>query len=334
MAVRTRPTTQADIARAAGVSRGLVSMALSGSGRMKEDTRAHILEVARALDYHPHAAAAELAGGRSNRLVLILPYLINPFFDALARQLRRAARARGYSLVVLVSELGSAEDIESQTVDEAVAMRPAGLIFAGTSLPSEALAGLAERVTVCTLDRELAEGSVWATRMDEARAARLVMDHLAEQGYRRLFFLGPGPDAHEAIVDERLGHCRAAAAASGIPFEVLADPGAAGAISAVTDSCGRGEAAVVAFNDLVALEAAAAIYQLGWSMGPDLGVVGYDNTAMAARPEFALTSIDQNPARLASLTVQQVLTTPVQSPRTRVVTPSLVVRSSSLRTRL
>jgi len=115
---------------------------------------------------------------------------------------------------------------------------------------------------------------------------------------------------------------------------VLADPGAAGAISAVTDSCGRGEAAVVAFNDLVALEAAAAIYQLGWSMGPDLGVVGYDNTAMAARPEFALTSIDQNPARLASLTVQQVLTPPVQSPRTRVVTPSLVVRSSSLRTRL
>ena len=193
MAVRTRPTTQADIARAAGVSRGLVSMALSGSGRMKEDTRAHILEVARALDYHPHAAAAELAGGRSNRLVLILPYLINPFFDALARQLRRAARARGYSLVVLVSELGSAEDIESQTIDEAVAMRPAGLIFAGTSLPSEALAGLAERVTVCTLDRELAEGSVWATRMDEARAARLVMDHLAEQGYQRLFFLGQGP---------------------------------------------------------------------------------------------------------------------------------------------
>ena len=55
---------------------------------------------------------------------------------------------------------------------------------------------------------------------------------------------------------------------------------------------------------------------------------------MAARPEFALTSIDQNPARLASLTVQQVLTPPVQSPRTRVVTPSLVVRSSSLRTRL
>jgi len=48
----------ADIARAAGVSRGLVSMALSGSGRMKEDTRAHILEVARALDYHPHAAAS------------------------------------------------------------------------------------------------------------------------------------------------------------------------------------------------------------------------------------------------------------------------------------
>ena len=150
MAVRTRPTTQADIARATGVSRGLVSMALSGSGRMKEDTRAHILEVARALDYHPNTAAAELAARRSHRLAVVLPYLDNPFFDRLLRRLRHHAGVAGHTLVVLVSDLE--DQLERTTVDEVLSMRPAGLILPGTSMSPEALLGMSG----ATLRRHLA----------------------------------------------------------------------------------------------------------------------------------------------------------------------------------
>ena len=46
MAARERPVTQSDVAKAAGVSRGLVSQALSGGGRMSEATRAHIRDTA------------------------------------------------------------------------------------------------------------------------------------------------------------------------------------------------------------------------------------------------------------------------------------------------
>ena len=105
MATRERPVTQPDVAKAAGVSRGLVSQALSGDGRMSPSTRARILETAEQLGYYPHSAASELAGGHSKRLVLILPYLTNPYFDELSSHLRVAASARGYSLIVMVSDL-------------------------------------------------------------------------------------------------------------------------------------------------------------------------------------------------------------------------------------
>ena len=105
MATRERPVTQPDVAKLAGVSRGLVSQALSGDGRMSPSTRARILETAEQLGYYPHSAASELAGGHSKRLVLILPYLTNPYFDELSSHLRVAASARGYSLIVMVSDL-------------------------------------------------------------------------------------------------------------------------------------------------------------------------------------------------------------------------------------
>ena len=102
--MKARPATQADVAELAGVSRGLVSLALSGGGRMSQHTRERILSAARALNYQPHSAAAELAGGDSHRLLLVLPYLDNPYFDQLSRALRKAAEKVGYSLLVMVSD--------------------------------------------------------------------------------------------------------------------------------------------------------------------------------------------------------------------------------------
>ena len=63
MAARERPVTQSDVAKAAGVSRGLVSQALSGGGRMTPSTRTHIREIAEKLGYYPHSAAATYCHG-------------------------------------------------------------------------------------------------------------------------------------------------------------------------------------------------------------------------------------------------------------------------------
>lgn len=168
MATRERPVTQSDVAKAAGVSRGFVFQALSGGGRMSPATRAHIRETAEKLGYYPHSAAAELAGGHAKRLVLILPHLTNPYFDELSSHLRVAASVRGYSLIVMVSDLTRPSQVERDTITEAVGMQPAGIIFIGTSQSTDELVTLSRRITVCTLDRSVPDGTIWAVRIDEA----------------------------------------------------------------------------------------------------------------------------------------------------------------------
>ena len=217
--MKARPATQADVAELAGVSRGLVSLALSGGGRMSQHTRERILSAARALNYQPHSAAAELAGGDSHRLLLVLPYLDNPYFDQLSRALRKAAEKVGYSLLVMVSD--RMPEREQEVIRQVLQMRPAGVIFAGITLDTGAVLELSQRINLCLLDRQLGDNTVWVTRLDEIAAATQVIRHLAEQGYSHLYFATPASARMEPIVYERLEACQLVAAQERVPFKIL-----------------------------------------------------------------------------------------------------------------
>ena len=322
--------TQQDVADAAGVSRGLVSLALKGEGRMSDQTRRRILDTAARLDYHPHAAAAELAARHSLRLAVVVPYLDNPFFDRLLRSLRHHAKQAGYTLVALVSDL--TDDLESSTVDDVLSLRPAGLILPGTSMTAEQLRDLGRRIRLCVIDRSLPESVGVATvRLDEADAARLTVAHLASRGYTRLAFLSPVARLREAILGERIEQCRSAAASAGIDLiEVDADAGIRSGITRAMDA-GSGPLGLIAYNDLLAIDAVAAGLSLGLDIPQQLGISSYDNTSLAERAELRITSIDQRPEMLAAGALEALLTPGDISGFHRTVPARLVERASTAR---
>ena len=328
--MKARPATQADVAELAGVSRGLVSLALSGGGRMSQHTRERILSAARALNYQPHSAAAELAGGDSRRLLLVLPYLDNPYFDQLSRALRKAAEKVGYSLLVMVSD--RVPEREQEVIKQVLQMRPAGVIFAGITLDTGAVLELSQRINLCLLDRQLGDNTVWVTRLDEIAAATQVIRHLAKQGYSHLYFATPTSTRMEPIVYERLEACQLVAAQERVPFKILKSHWDCQAnLELLTKSHDAGHCAIIAFNDLLAIDYAAAVYRSDWRMGPDVGMVSYDNTRMADHPEFALSSIDQNLEKMAALSVKALVDPPSPIPQMQLIEPFLQVRASSLR---
>jgi len=91
---KAHAATQSDVARAAGVSRSLVSLALSGSPKVAAGTRERIEEVAASLGYRVNVSASSLARKRSTIIGLVLPNLRNAFFEQIAACLGRAAAAR------------------------------------------------------------------------------------------------------------------------------------------------------------------------------------------------------------------------------------------------
>lgn len=325
---RTGPATQQDVALAAGVSRGLVSLALKGEGRMSDGTRQRILRTARALGYRTNTAAAELAARRSSRLAVIVPYLDNPFFDVLLRRLRRHAAGADHVLVAFVSDLE--DSLEHTTVDDVLSMRPAGLLLPGTSMSEDELTALTEQVPLCVIDRDLEAGTVPVVRLDEADAARRIAAHLASQGLTSLAFFSPASGLQELLLDERRGACRAAAEAAGLAFaEVTCDDGASSALARARAELDTPVGAV-AYNDVLGIDVLAATLAAHLEPGRDVALISYDNSLLAARRQFSLTSIDQSPDRLARAAIDALLS-PARTPATRVtVQGSLVVRTSSL----
>lgn len=321
-----RSATQTDVARAAGVSRSLVSLALSGSPKVAESTRRQIQQVARRLGYRVNASASALARRRSSTIGLILPNLRNAYFEQVARHLEDAAAAEGLSVFVAVG----AEDSQrlERAINSLLGVRVLGLVLVSPWLTGQRLRELGEETPTVLIGQASPGGNVDAVHLDEEDAARTVVSYLASHGATRLAYIAPRivDDASRTLREEAL---RTAAREHSIPLSTWEGDGngAGGAIrelfsappSPALPDRDAGVLGIVTHNDMIAIDAAAVLHDRAAS-SPDLSrsedparsggrglagdsgevlLVSYDNTYLAHRSEFALTSLAQPEEELA-----------------------------------
>ncbi|MDO4242486.1 MAG: LacI family DNA-binding transcriptional regulator [Actinomyces sp.] len=313
-----RRVAQADVAREAGVSRGLVSLTLSGSGQVSAASRERIRQAAQRLGYRVNTSAASLASGRSGLVGLVLPDLRNPFFDFLAQALQGAAREHGLTMLIILSP---GDDEGRAAVDALVGMRVEGLVLVSPAMGAPAIRALGRDTPVCLVGRMDVGGAIDTVRLDEAAAATVVVDHLAAAGAQRLVYVAP-PSVQDTNAAERGGALARAADEAGMPFYVVVDgtdrtdgtpdpdstqrTDGAAARGGGTDSplrralvaaraAGAGRTGVVVHNDVIALDALAVLAGLGGRVP----LVSYDDTFLARREEFSLASVEQPVAAMA-----------------------------------
>ena len=338
---RIHAATQSDVARAAGVSRSLVSLALSGSPKVAARTRERIERVAASLGYRVNVSASSLARQRSTIVGLVLPNLRNAFFEQIAACLGRAAARRGLTLFVTV---GSGQpEVLHRSIESLLGVRVAGIVFVSPWLPGEDLLAIGEEVPVCVIGRRSPGGRVDSVRVDEEAAARLIVDHLAALSMRTVCYIGPRM-TDEASRHDREHSLARAAKAAGMDFEVRscdedAGPDTRAALDDHPEALG-----LVIHNDVLAIDAVPVLRESLRTLGDDVALASYDNTYLAMREEFALTSVDQPEdllgERAVELLCRRAGIMPDGEPeadagtgteaRSIVLSPELVTRASSL----
>ena len=141
--------TLADIAKRAGVSRSLASLALRGEPGVQREKRTRILKIAAELNYTPNPAARNLASNLSRTVGILVSDILNPHLAELAKTIDGAARAKGFSVVLSVD--GSPDDAAERAITNLVAQRIAGVILIGAPDDIKIVEKFARRHAMSTL---------------------------------------------------------------------------------------------------------------------------------------------------------------------------------------
>lgn len=332
--------TQHDIAKALGVSRGLVSLALSGSPLVADATRERIRATARELGYTRNVSAAALATRRSSVVGVVLPDLRNPFHEGVVDDLQQQAEAQG--MLALISTAADDPAREGLALRRFLELRVAGVIVVA---PVEERAALEQigTATPLVLVGAVMRGHAFDTvHIDEIAAGRMIVEHVRARGWQRIVALTAHAGSGDVWVSCRQAALVRAAAEAGVPLdrvEADADNRVSARLGSQLANHPQARTAIVTHNDLIAADVLSYVRAAGLTPGRDVAVIGFDDTYLARRPEFDLTSVSQDRTQLTRRAMNALHARLEYDAgadgdgrshgREWVITPSLVVRSSS-----
>lgn len=299
--------TIADVAREAGVSKATVSRFLNHRDTLLTRDIATRVEVAiAALAYSPSPMAQALKRGRSRLIGLVVADITNPFSVAVLRGAEKACQDAGYLLMLF--NLGNDSQRESEAIQALTAYQVDGFILNTLGRDAGAAADAARHgKPVVLVDRRHHDMQADFVSLDNAGAVRLGARHLAQAGYRELLFVSePIKDvssrmeraaAFRSFISDTAAADSAQGAADlqGSTFESTAEDTDAldQALRNLRQRAGQRLPGVLSSNAVVTLRVVAAMARLGWQLGPDLGLVGFDETEWSPYVGPGLSTIAQ-----------------------------------------
>ncbi len=319
-----------DVARRAGVSRALVSLALRGSAKVSDSSRAAVRRAADELGYRPNLMARHLASKQTRTFGLLINDLHNPYFPSVADGIKRAADAGGYRMLMNSAFLN--DDDEARAIETFIDYRVDGLILTGSQVSAAVIEQAARSVPIVVVSRPMDSTVVDTINNDDFLGAQMVVEHLIELGHRHICHIDGGRGAGSA---QRLAGYQAMMHRHGFAPHIVpaAFTEASGALAAQEAlASGRTISAMFAGNDLSALGVLDSLDSAGYVVPDDISLVGYDNTSVAALRHIGLTTVDQHRERLGELAIDALIER-VEHGRTQavhhVIAPSLVVRGTT-----
>jgi len=283
-----------DVSRLAGVSVATVSRGINRSGYVKEETREAVLAAMRALDYEPSVIARGLAGKNTKTIALIIPDILNPFFPEVARAIEDQASKLNYTVILCNSD--NDPEKESKYIQILKSKKIDGIIIASYTIEAPQILELQrEGVPVVAVDRAFGSDPILSFICNNREGARMAARHLMERGCRKIAHIS-GPSVMSAK-ERCLGYEDVCGS------EGWFDPGLIvegnftieGGYAATLELFERHPDidGIFAGNDLMAVGALKALYQLGKSVPRDVKIVGFDDIALARMVVPEITTVRQ-----------------------------------------
>ena len=334
-----------DVARKAGVSTATVSFVLNQNPKeaISQTVRARVLEAARALSYHPSAAAAALARRRVRNVALVFykddDTITNPFYSFVVQGAIKEAIERDYDLLFsYVDATYTGYEGLPKIVREKNA---GGVLFMRRIEPRMAEDIQALGIPVVAVDEVPRVEGLNSVQIDNRKGGLLAAEHLLKLGHERLAMVMPKRAPRS--IEERLEGFRAAFDKLDRPFSRSANVVQAETLT-FRDGYDTTRAliekqkltALFCANDEMAAGALRAAHELGFEVPRDFSVIGFDDILMSNYTDPPLTTVKvvkEHMGRRAMTRLIELVERADNRVKVEIAPVELVLRSSTGRPR-
>lgn len=329
-----------DIAKELNITFSTVARALNDHPAISAATKKAVRETADRLNYRQNKIASSLRSGRSNIIGVIVPNLHVSFFSSVVSGIEHVMNNNGYN--ILLYQSNESKKHESKGIETFLQSRVDGIISSVTTeTGSDVYQEIKSRnIPLIFFDRELSELKVSSVTIDDYKGGFIATEHLIKQGYKNILHI----TAHQeiAIFKERLRGYIDALKHYNLPVkEELIIKGNFSLefgkeVIRQTRLQGINYDAVFALEDYTAMGAMQALKELGIKIPEEIGVIGFANEAFGSLVSPALSTIDQQTAKMGQETARLFLNqlkneSQPGEPEKLILEPILIIRESSNR---
>ena len=326
---RSSHVTIRDVASSSRVSTATVSRVISGDGYVSGATRERVLQSIEKLGYSPSFAAQSLRTKKSTVIGLVITDIKNPFYPELVSGIENEAQRRGYSLILCNSQ--EDRERESAYLDYLASHRTDGILICVPGMANRQRNKLRKFVgPIVLLNESRVDKDFPTIAIDNFEGGRQIGEHLKKRGFKKIIYVGVARELKDGLPRfEGLKKGAGRRVDYVAPDNLLND--AEGLVTRIL-AHNKTPFAVVAHNDVSAIALMHEFMNRGLKIPEEVGIVGYDDIAMSALVNPALTTVNQNLDRLAHFAMNSIetLLAGKKQSKGREVLPELVIRNSTI----
>jgi DNA-binding LacI/PurR family transcriptional regulator len=302
------PVTLADVAELAGVSRSAVSRTFTPGASVSDNTRRKVEAAAKKLGYRPNMIARSLSTKRTHLVGLVCNNFHNPYLMEVFEYFTEQLQAN-HLRPLLVNLSGDTDPQES--INLLHQYRVDAVIVASSTLPTNFTLSFKQAGIPCihVFGRSADEPEVNIVGINNRMGGQLAATSLIERGYQQIAFLG-GPAEATSTKDRETGfrltlqeHNREIVCAC--HTERYAYDDGYYTMQKLLEQyqfdglfCG---------DDVITMGAITAAREHGINIPQELGIIGFNDMAMAKWPGMEFSTIRQPTKDIAKSAVELLL---------------------------
>lgn len=328
-----------DIARMLGISKSTVSRALTEHSDVNAETREKVREIASRLDYQPNAIAQNLKQQRTNTLGVIIPETVNRFFSKAVGGIQKVASQSGYN--VMICQSNESYVMEKSNIKSLMASHVDGLLISvshETDRSDHFDTVLQKKIPLVFFDRVFETLNASQVSTDNYEISFEAVEHLIGQGCKKIAVVA-GPQ-HLFNSRRRFEGYTDALKKHNIPVResyIVRSDFRNENVESYTRyfiNLSQRPDAVMAINDMAAIEMMHIFKKNGLRIPEDIAVLGFNNEHVGKWVEPSLTSIDL-PAFDMGTVAAEVLLDQIKhghmTVQKRLIKSQLIIRESTHR---